>query len=136
MYRNPAPPKNGVNVIPIEPENKIYYIIQFGILGAYIICAILATFKIRQKYSDSSLYILIFFVYLPILEAYPTIYVWYDYNTNKNLATDVNYLISGFIIGFGMAKVIFYFIKLTFILVRTEELECQEWVHHLFYLLG
>jgi len=56
---------------------------------------------------------------------YPTIYVWYDYNTNDNLATDADSVVSGIIIILGIAKVIFYFVSMVFILLRTKDRESQ-----------
>ena len=75
-----------------------------------------------------SLHVLILFVYIPILGTYPTTYVWYDYNTNDNLATDTSEAVSELIIILGMAKVVFYFSTLIFIIVRSKTMESQAWI--------
>ena len=59
----------------------------------------------KYGFSESSFHLLVLFVYLPILETYPMIYIWYDYNNNKNLAIDTAPLISEMIILLGLLKV-------------------------------
>ena len=120
---------DSVKIIPILPENRVYVAVQLSVLGLCILSAIMCTIMVRKK-SSEPLYVLILFAYLPILETYPTIYVWYDYNTNDNLATDSHAIVSMFILLIGLAKVAFYFGKLTFISVRSKSTESKEWIYN------
>ena len=114
-----------MKVIPIVPENKLYIIVQYLVIFLCVTGAILSTIWIRRKY-ENSIYILIFFVYVPMLETYPTIYVWYDYNTNANLATDADSAVSEVILILGVTSIVIYFLQLVFICLRTKDIDSKE----------
>ena len=56
--------------------------------------------------------IILSFVYLPIFDIYPHLFLWYDYNVNEKLATDPSPQISMIFIILSIVKVICYTWKL------------------------
>ena len=64
----------------------------------------------RKQTADSGNQLLLF-VYLPIIDMYPAVYVWYEYNTNPNLVSDRSETVSKTILLFVGFKVILYVIS-------------------------
>ena len=58
---------------------------------------------------------------MPILEIYPTIYAWYDYNTNPNLATDSSSTVSNLMLILSLSKLALHLVNLTLIFQRSRK---------------
>ena len=68
--------------------------------------------EIRKSSENLIQFILIVFIhfFLPILEIYPSVYVWYDYNVNKNLSITPRSVTISFILFFWVVTKLFFFI--------------------------
>ena len=78
----------------------------------------------RPETENMTQFTLIVFVhfFLPILDLVPSVYVWYDYNTSKELAYDRTASISSMLFGFTFLKVCFFVARILVINMEGEKL--------------
>ena len=65
----------------------------------------------KEKSEDALYFFLICFIhfFLPIMDIYPSVYVWYDYETNSSLAfTPRSFKFTFLLLGFVMVKLMFF----------------------------
>ena len=66
---------------------------------------------LQEKSEDRLYFFLICFIhfFLPVMDIYPSVYVWYDYETNASLAfTPRSFKFTILLLGFVMAKLMFF----------------------------
>ena len=67
--------------------------------------------KVNEKSEDALYFFLICFIhfFLPVMDIYPSVYVWYDYETNSSLAfTPRSFKFTILLLGFVMIKLMFF----------------------------
>ena len=130
-----------LKIIPLTEESLIYFITQQIVLILTVFVCILGAVKryksIKSTNTDENAGLnsnvkksenmiqfgLIVFVhfFLPILDMVPSVYVWYDYNTSKNLAYDRTRTMSTMLFGFTFLKLVFFMIRIMMLNAEFDE---------------
>lgn len=149
-----------LKIIPLTEESKLYFVTQQIILIVTLLaCTIGAVKRYRninrkvpseeteeesetlndQQHEEDSnnesllQFGLIVFInfFLPILDMVPSVYVWYDYNTSKELAYDRSAFVATLLFGFTFLKVVFFILRIIMINAGNTVWFGSPWRHHL-----
>ena len=74
-------------IILFTEETFVYFTVQL-ITGATILFGVVLFLKLCHKIFEHKLESFIILVIMPLVDTWPIIFVWFEYNTNQKLATD------------------------------------------------
>ncbi|CBY41270.1 unnamed protein product, partial [Oikopleura dioica] len=114
-----------LKIIPFTPETMLYFIVQIcsvSIVGAgglgLLIVNIFAA-------GCSSVFHSLAVGLLQVVDIYPDVYAWYEYNTDDKIAVAVDSAVSTFLIVFSAIKVICFIVTL-FLLFAKDKVDNNE----------
>jgi len=113
-----------LKIIPSTPKSRKYAVIQRTIVILVLIVAMISSVFMcrKQEKPREAFKILLLFVYLPIMDLYPAVYVWYDYNMTPIATAEPNQLVSRCILTFVVIKLILYIMGVILVTVRNRSI--------------
>ena len=120
-----------LQIIPSEPNNsKYFWTQQFFLVVALCFSTVFIFFNTRTL-GKLSVLSSVFLAVVPLLDILPPVFVWYEYNTDPNLAVDPVDWVSSMLVFFAFIK-LFNHVATLIIVLRKKKSE-DETMFVIFY---